>query len=213
MNEECQMLHELANRLKRYDFSKPDNFNKNELPKNGIYILFEKGELGHGYDRIVRIGTHNGQNRLYSRIKEHFIKENKDRSIFRKNIGRALIKKSGDNSFLPSWNLDLTARKTKKEQTVDFAHQAKVEEEVTKYITKNISLAVIEVNTKEERKSLESKLISTVSRCNDCKPSKNWLGKHSTKPKIVESGLWLVQELNKTPLTISEIKSLCNYAS
>ena len=53
-------------------------------------------------DRIVRIGTHRGDNNLYNRLKEHFINENKDRSIFRKNIGRALLNKNQD-SYLEIW--------------------------------------------------------------------------------------------------------------
>ena len=42
-------------------------------------------------DRIVRIGTHTGENQLRSRLMQHFVKENKNRSIFRKNIGRCFF--------------------------------------------------------------------------------------------------------------------------
>ena len=38
--------------------------------------------------------------------------ENKDRSIFRKNIGRAILNKNQD-PFLGQWELDLTTRKAK----------------------------------------------------------------------------------------------------
>jgi len=31
-----------------------------------------------------------------SRLLQHFVMENKDRSIFRKNIGRALLARAGD---------------------------------------------------------------------------------------------------------------------
>jgi len=72
-------------------------FCEDQIPLNGIYILFEKGELAHNTDRIVRIGTHTGINQLRSRLKQHFIVENKDRSIFRKNIGRALLNKNHDD--------------------------------------------------------------------------------------------------------------------
>ena len=66
------------------------------VPLNGIYLLYERGELGHGADRIVRVGTHTGKNQLVSRLKQHFVHENKDRSIFRKNIGRAILNRQQD---------------------------------------------------------------------------------------------------------------------
>jgi hypothetical protein len=49
--------------------------------------MFEAGESGHGTDRIVYVGTHTGPGNLPARLAEHFVRENKDRSIFRGNIG------------------------------------------------------------------------------------------------------------------------------
>ena len=89
MSKECKDLHDYVRNLKRYAFP----FDKNEVYKNGVYILFEKNEFGHNGDRIVRIGSHTGNDNLVKRLEEHFLKENKDRSIFRKNIGRALLNK------------------------------------------------------------------------------------------------------------------------
>jgi hypothetical protein len=78
------VLHMLFNGLPRLDWTMIDR-----LPyQNGIYIMFEKGESYHGMDRIVRIGTHRGQDRLLKRLRDHFVKEDADGSIFRKNIGR-----------------------------------------------------------------------------------------------------------------------------
>lgn len=100
MSNECKQLHDLFNSLKIHKFP----FNEKEIPLNGIYILFQKGETAHGTNRIVRIGTHTGKNQLISRLKQHFINENKDRSIFRKNIGRCLLNKSKD-SYLENGNM------------------------------------------------------------------------------------------------------------
>ena len=47
---------------------------------------------------------------------------------------------------------------------------------------------------------LQSRIISTVSLCDECRPSEKWLGLYSPKAKIRESGLWLVNELYKVPL-------------
>jgi hypothetical protein len=43
-------------------------------------------------------------------LKEHFVNENKDRSIFRKNIGRALLNKDNDY-FIEQWNKKNLAKK------------------------------------------------------------------------------------------------------
>jgi len=71
---------------------------------------------------------------------------------------------------------------------------------MTNYIQEYFSFVVFEVPTKEERLDLESKIISTISLCQECKPSDGWLGNYSPVPKIREGGLWLVQGLYKTPL-------------
>jgi len=208
MSDICNNIHHIFQNMKRYKFP----FNGEELPKNGIYILFEKNELAHNGERIVRVGTHIGSDNLAKRLKEHFMKENKDRSIFRKNIGRAILFKKDDSS-LEQWNWDLTTRanKDKYSSLVDFDKQKATEEEVSQYIKNNFSFAIFEVKSKIDRLNFESKLISTISLCEDCKPSSQWLGQSSPIHKIKESGLWLVQGLYKIPLDsdeFEEIKSL-----
>jgi hypothetical protein len=205
MSENCNKLHKLFNSLERHKFP----FDKNKIPKNGIYILFENKEKVYNLDRIVRIGTHTGLNQLHSRLEQHFLKENKDRSIFRKNIGRALLNKAKD-PFIDSWELDLTTKENKEKYslTIDFNRQKEIEKKVTEYIQKNFSFVVFEVSDKERRLSLESKIISTVSLCKECIPSKEWLGLYSPKIKIRESGLWLVNELYKTPFNTDELNQL-----
>lgn len=97
------------------------------MPNNGIYFFYEDGEVsGHGgaddtnnnKPRIVRIGIHKDGN-FKSRISEHFLlNESKmhftsktsashDRSIFRKNLGRALLE--GDE-YLNTWKIDFTTQ-------------------------------------------------------------------------------------------------------
>jgi hypothetical protein len=84
-------LHKLFNDQRRFYF--PFNQQKKEIPQNGIYIIFENGEKFGDLDRIVRVGTHTGDGQLRSRLNQHFVKENKNRSIFRKNIGRCMLNK------------------------------------------------------------------------------------------------------------------------
>jgi hypothetical protein len=205
MSKICQNFHDWCSYRETYFFP----FKKHEIPKNGIYILFENGEIGHGSKRIVRIGTHTGDNQLRSRLSQHFEKENKDRSIFRKNIGRALLCKNED-PFLKYWDLDLTTKKAKElySDDIDFLKQKTTEKMVTNYIQDNFSFIVFQVDNKEERLDLESKIISTVSLCDECQASAQWLGTFSPKEKIRKSGLWLVNELWKDPLTDKDLKKI-----
>jgi len=197
MSKNCNIIHQWFNKMKKYTFP----FNEQEIPKNGIYILFEKGEFSHSTNRIVRVGTHTGINQLHSRLFQHFLKENKDRNIFRKNIGRALLSKNKDN-FLKQREIDLTTKDAKElySTSIDFTKQREIEKEVTKLIQNNFSFVVFPVDDKDKRLEFESKIISTISLCEECKPSKKWLGNFSPKEKIRGSGLWLVNELWKTPL-------------
>jgi hypothetical protein len=136
---------------------------------------------------------------------QHFVKENKDRSIFRKNIGRAILNRDND-PFLKQWELDLTTREARRKyiNIVDFSKQQQVERRVTQYIQNAFHFAVFRVDEKEKRLALEAKLISSVSLCTECRPSSDWLGNYSPKEKIRESGLWIVNELYKLPLSDSE---------
>ena len=197
MSEECATVHRMSGNLERHRFP----FDETRIPLNGIYLLFERDEVGHGQERIVRVGTHTGKDQLRSRLKQHFLRENKDRSIFRKNIGRALLNQRND-PFLKFWEIDLTTRKAKGKYSslIDFENQKSVEKQVSQFIQDNFSFATFEVVDKQERLEIESRLISTVSWCDECKPSSDWLGNSSPKVKISKSGLWLVNELYKTPL-------------
>ncbi len=201
----CQTLHKWLSSRPQFSFP----YLESKIPRNGIYLLFEDGEQGHGTSRIVRVGTHNGNDQLRSRLNQHFLKEQKDRSIFRKNIGRCLLNRDND-PFLASWELDLTARaaKTKHRPTVDFAKQKNIEGQISVYIRSHFRFVVLEIADKAKRLELESKIISTVSLCTECGPSAAWLGNHSPKPKIQTSGLWQVNELCKVPLSVAELGDL-----
>lgn len=205
LDELCASTHLLLATLPRFSFPFPED----RIPTNGIYILYEKGETGHDTDRIVRIGTHTGANQLRSRLRQHFLKENKDRSIFRKNIDRALLNRDEDER-IAHWELDLTPRKNREMYgaTIDRAWQQSVESRVTEKIQRDFHIAVVEVPERDERLYLESRLISTVSQCRSCRPSHRWLGTWSTKEKIRASGLWQVNELYKDPLSSDDVLRL-----
>lgn len=165
----CERLHKIFNECERCHFPS----DQSSIPKNGIYILFEKGERAHGdHDRIVRIGTHTGESNLPKRLTEHFLHENKDRSIFRKNIGRALLNKQND-SFLEQWELDLTttAAKLLNFGKIDFKRLSEVEKNVSAFILNTFTFCVFPVDDKQARLTFERRIIATVNQCNTCRPS------------------------------------------
>ncbi|KHJ37518.1 hypothetical protein PBAC_22360 [Pedobacter glucosidilyticus] len=200
-------LHKIFNGLNRYSF--PFKHKEKDIPQNGIYIIFEKGELFERFDRIVRVGTHTGDKQLRSRLNQHFVKENKNRSIFRKNIGRCLLNKD-QSAYLPLWELDVTSKvdKEKNLKLIDIDFEKKIEKRISDYIQNNLSFCVFQVDTKEERLFWESKVVSTLAKSNELKPSTNWLGNYSTKEKIKASGLWQVNELYNDALTLREFETL-----
>jgi hypothetical protein len=201
MTDACQYLHKTLSRLprlKREDLA--------SAPKNGIYVLFEKGEEGHGGERIVRIGTHRGQDNLALRIREHLYTPNKDRSIFRKHVGRCLLARAGD-PFLAQWEIDLTSKasRTLNEGQIDWRRLQQVEAEVTNYMVDNFSFAVLSFDSKADRLDHEESLLSTVYECHDCGQSEAWLGKFHPNSEIIRtSGLWNVQGLAGKVLSFDE---------
>lgn len=207
MSDPCHAVHELVSERPLFGFPFPDE----QIPRNGIYILVEEGEVGHSTNRIVRVGTHTGAGQLRSRLRQHFLNRNKDRSIFRKNIGRALLRRDQD-PFLQQWEIDLTPRRNRERYgaVIDTEQLRSVEERVSETIQTRFRFTVFKVPERDQRLHLEARLISTVSRCTVCGPSDTWLGRHSPKEKIRQSGLWQVNELYKDTLSDADLQQLCS---
>lgn len=214
MSELCRWLHEQLEHLPLIKFP----FKLSQLPENGIYFLYEEGEFW-GHDgkklRIVRIGTHRGEN-FRNRIKEHFLLDESrmnfnegsskpsDRSIFRKHIGRALLNKDKDD-YLQIWNIDFIKKDNRKLYGYkrDIEKEKRIEEAITKIIRERFQFRFIILESRIKRigsEGLEGPLIGTIARCKLCKPSANWLGNYSPIQKIRESGLWLVQHIKNRPI-------------
>jgi len=222
VSELCKWLHEQLEQLPLVEFP----FALNRLPRNGIYFFYETGEnWGHGDNRprIVRVGTHKDGN-FRSRIAEHFLfDESKmnfnslkpaphERSIFRKNIGRALLKKREDE-YLQTWEIDFTSRekRVKLGHLRDIQKEKELETKITEILRLNFSFRFIELNVQAQRmgaKGLESSLIGTLAHCKLCRPSNTWLGSHSPKEEIRKSGLWQVQHLKSQPINEKDKKTI-----
>ena len=223
--ETCKWLHEQLKLLPIFKYP----FDLELLPNNGIYFFYEEGEnSNHGSGipkpRIVRIGTHK-ENNFRSRISEHFLlNESKmkftqtnpkpsDRSIFRKNIGRALLNKQRDSDYLRVWNIDYTIHinRTKYSQLRNIHKEMDTESQITSYLRKKFYFKCISYLGQEKRMGkagMESRLIGTVANCELCSPSKNWLGRYSSISKINSGKLWLSQNLNSSSMTDSDMRYL-----
>ena len=132
----------------------------------------------------------------------------KDRSIFRKNVGRALLSKENSN-YLKNWNIDFTSRHNREKygHLRDIEYEKRIERKITKILRSDFTFRFIMVEKETNRigsKGLESRLIGTVAHCPLCQPSSNWLGKFSPKTKIKGSGLWQVQHLGSPAITDKE---------
>lgn len=200
-------LHQLFNGLPRYAF--PFEHELPGFPLNGIYVCFEKGERYGPFDRIVRVGTHTGLNQLPGRLQQHYLKANKDRCIFRKNIGRCILAMENP-AYLEVWNKDFTPAESRSTQIqmVDREFENDLEQRVSEYIRQNISFTLFRVDEKKDRLFLEKKLIATLAQAGELAPSLQWLGNHSPKQKIRESGLWQVNGLRGEPLREDELGEL-----
>lgn len=218
MSESCKWLHQQLEQLPMISYP----FDLKDLPKNGIYFFYEEGELwehGGNKKRIVRIGTHKKENfrsrindhYLFSKSKMNFDKDKSpphDRSIFRKNIGRAILNRDEDK-YLSVWEIDFMKKDNRNKYAYlrDIQKEKEIEEEITDLLRNLFSFRFIVLGSENERmgsSGLESLLIGTLSQCSKCKPSKNWFGRYSPIDKIRKSGLWQVQHLNSPSIKDQE---------
>ena len=194
-------IHKLFNKAKRYKFP----FKK--IPQNGLFVLFEKGEKFRDTDRIVYLGSNIKKDRLPKMLNFIFKEGNRDNTSFRKNIGRALLKRNNTIYFkkfnikstpnlISMWDMDFKEFNEKyDDDSNENKEMGKVEEMVSHYIQDNFSFSIIGVEDKLKRSHLKSKIISSLSLSEESKPSNTWLGYDSTRDKIRKSGLYLEQHL------------------
>jgi len=199
------VLHMLFNGLPRLDWTIID-----QLPyQNGIYIMFEKGESYHGMDRIIRVGTHRGQDRLKKRLRDHFVKEDADGSIFRKNIGRAYLNMTAD-PYLQVWEIDMHNSENERNygHLINEGLETELEVKISQYLRDNITFVCFPVDEEADCLRLEEAIIATLNKHPLFSPSSNWLGLSSPVSEIASSGLWNRQCLGGQPLSDEELERI-----
>jgi hypothetical protein len=93
----------------------------------------------------------------------------------------------------------------------DISKEVAIETEVTRILRDKFSFKFIEIADQTERmgnQGLERALMGTLARCLECKPSDGWLGGYSPKPRIGESGLWLIHHLGAAPLSSAQMDAI-----
>lgn len=203
--DKVEILHQVFNSLPRLDWTMIDR-----IPyQNGIYIMFEKGESYRGMDRIVRVGTHRGQDRLKKRLRDHFVKEDADGSIFRKNIGRAFLNMTSD-PYLQVWDIDMHVSDNvkKHKHLIDEALENDLEAKISRYLRENVTFVCFPIDDETERLRLEEGIIATLNQHPSFGPSSHWLGLNSPVSEIARSGLWNRQGLDGQPLSDEEIERI-----
>ena len=154
----------------------PNSFTAKDLPRNGIYLMYEQSESG----RIVRVGTHKAEAGLYTRLRKHFGTRNSSRawrrtSDFRLFVGGALLNRDHDPR-LQQW----TDRQGER--------MPEVEAMVTDQLLTTFTFRALPVDSLDERLLLERDLIAALSATPAM--TREWLGHHAVSSRIRESGLW-----------------------
>ena len=193
-----EAFYALIRLLPRFDHQT----SRRHLPRNGVYLFFEKGEtvryLDMITDRIVRIGTHRADGRFRSRIRLHYgnvrsLAGHKNASVFRKHLGGALLRKADPQ--------DLRLRDWLTQGGPSFPE---VEEMVSRVLRENFTFCCFRVDQRNERRSLERGLIALFSQYPLGQPSRSWLGRLAASEKIRRTGLWNTQHIDAELLTLKE---------
>jgi hypothetical protein len=162
------------------------------IPQNGIYLLFERGErisvAGTENDRVVRVGTHKVNGGLKRRLRQHY-RGNKNASTFRRDVGSAMLSRSGVSSDIVSAWMG-RAR-----------FERSAEQELSEFMDSQFTFSCIAVDPVEQRMRLEQDLIAFFASHAQVPVEDEWLGRWAARPVIRESRLWNLEHVDAEPLT------------
>ena len=181
----------------------------------GVYFLFEPGECRSNLaaQRIIRVGSHRSQRAsIESRIAEHAT--DWGRSVFRRHVGTALIRKGDFDAAIQVADRDRWAalwferfngwavhhRRARLHPTLHPLHPI-----VTRAIAE-MSAVWVEIRDQAARLELERQCIRLLSNYlhHDKQvepPSDTWLGYYALSEKVRKSGLWNVQHVGRPHAT------------
>ncbi|MDO8672003.1 MAG: hypothetical protein Q7O66_11315, partial [Dehalococcoidia bacterium] len=156
-------FYDLLQLLPRLDFTAA----REELPENGLYVFFERGEMvehrGVLVDRVVRVGTHREDDRFPAGIRLHF-RGNRSASPFRRHIGGALLRRTRIGG-LQDWIRQ------------DGPAMQELEEMVSRELRAHFKFSCFPVDERNARQSLEKGLIGLLANSPLAWSSPTWLGR------------------------------------
>jgi len=183
---------------------------RNEWRTKGVYFFFEPGEKRAAPDaqRIVRIGSHRGET---SSIESRIVGEHSvdwGRSVFRRHVGAALIRKGEFDSAIDSaerepWARLWFSRVDRGPVHTDPKNLHPTLHPLHAIVTRTIgsmTLLWVEIPDRNERLELESQCIKLLSNYLRQEapidpPSDTWLGRHALREEVRRSGLWNQQHV------------------
>ena len=180
-------------------------------PRRGVYFFFEHGEYrqetGDG-PRVVRVGTHalkdGSKSTLWGRLSQHRGKAstgygNHRGSIFRLLVGSSLKTLRGTDEPR-SWGLGSDPGKAATQLGCSREHLKKNELELEAFVSQTIGrmpFLWLDVGDPPGSDSLRGRiernaiaLLSNLGQAALDAPSATWLGHHSDRSKVRQSGLW-----------------------
>jgi hypothetical protein len=172
------------------------------IPGRGVYFFFEDGELRRDASslRVTRVGTHalklNASSTLRGRLRAHAgtraLSGNHRSSIFRLHMGSALLTRASVEHA--SWGLPRSA--------VDVAMR-RAERDLERVVSTRMRatrVVVLEIpdvpSPYSDRAYVERNAIGLLANEGLLDPpSADWLGRHSARSEIRDSGLWNLEHL------------------
>lgn len=184
-----------------------------DWPDRGVYFFFSPNSdlrtMSPADWRLSRIGTvgvsEGSSNTLWNRLRQHrgnvrgkYADGGNHRgSIFRLHVGRALIEKHGWHDQYPHWG----EQNPDAETTAVREQEHDLEQQVSAYI-RDLPFLWVDVpgepGPDADRAVIEQNLIALVSHHRrTAGPSDlDWLGYHSEKSEVYQSGLWNVRHVS-----------------
>ena len=183
-----------------------------DWPERGVYFVFSRDERrdGDNQHRLTRVGTHavstGSGTSLWNRLRTHRGANsgtyggggNHRGSVFRKRVGESLLERHGLHDEYPHWGEGSSADRDRRLSEHDH------EQRVSDYI-RDLPFLWIDVDDEpgpdSDRAYIERSAIALVS--NFQKESldsrrDDWLGRHSPRKEIRDSGLWNINHVEET---------------
>lgn len=183
IDELCLKIHNLIRLVHAYREPRQVPF------ANGLYFFYQNGETSeHAPDgRIIRVGNHpRAQNRLRARLENHY-GGSKNSSVFRKLLGGALLRRADADH--PCLRPGLGKGHWEKQDAQPCPECLPMEGEVTRLLRGEFWFRCVEIGDLSLRNRLERELIATLSLCQVCTPSEQWLGRYAYNENVRKSGL------------------------